>query len=148
MLLLLVGVFVILLSLNALDDAQALRDHGVRAEARIVAVHDGAKPSTSFVTLVFQGPKGEVRADVGNFKFSPEPKVGQRPTVVYDPRDPAGNVADIRMGPEMALPLVGIIAGVVAVCVAVLAFFGFIRLPSKGRRYRNTPRRRPSSPRG
>jgi hypothetical protein len=46
--------------------------------------------------------------------LDPHPNVGDRPAILYEPSDPAGNVADVRMGPGFftvwALALGGLVA--------------------------------------
>ena len=80
------------------QDAVTLRDHGVRAQAVVTAVHGG---KDNYVTLEFTTASGEpVTADVGNYRWSPSPHVGDTPTVLYDPQDPSGLVADVRQGPD------------------------------------------------
>ncbi len=91
--------------------AVELRDHGIRTPAVVTAVQDGR---SSYVTVRFTTPAGTtVTADVGNYDWQPEPRVGDQPAVVYDPDDPTGNVADIRMGPAFLTPWL-LAAGAVA----------------------------------
>jgi len=100
------------------SDAVALRDHGIRTPAVVTAVHGGR---SSYVTVRFTTRAGTtVTADVGNYDWQPDPQVGDEPTVVYDPDDPPGNVADVRMGPDFLNPWL-LAAGAVA---AAGAFFG------------------------
>ena len=88
--------------LKSYSDAVTLRDHGVRAQAVVTHVHDTTKDS--YVTVHFTTPAGRsVSAEVGNWDWSPQPHVGDVRTVVYDPSDPSGLVADARMGPEFFL---------------------------------------------
>lgn len=80
------------------SEAATLRDHGLRAQAVVTQVHDA--PKDSYVTVHFSTGTGRsVSAQVGNWDWSPEPHVGDVRTVVYDPSDPSGLVADARQGP-------------------------------------------------
>ncbi|WP_404386704.1 DUF3592 domain-containing protein [Knoellia locipacati] len=84
------------------DAATSLRDHGVRATAVVTEVHGGR---SSHVVLEFRDAAGHgVVADVGNYFWDPEPEVGDRAEILYDPEDPEGNVADLRMGPDFTAP--------------------------------------------
>lgn len=79
--------------------AASLRDHGLRATGDVVEVHHERRDS--YVVVRFHDAGGhEVTAEVGNYRWDPQPRVGDRPEVVYDPQDPSGNVADARMGPD------------------------------------------------
>jgi hypothetical protein len=99
------------------SEAVALRDHGIRTPAVVTAVQDGRD---SYVTVRFMTRAGTtVTADVGHYEWQPEPRVGDGPTVVYDPDDPAGNVADVRMGPDFLSPWL-FAAGAVAAAGAFL----------------------------
>ena len=78
--------------------AAALRDFGVRVPATILQVHEG---KDAYVVVKFTAVDGaEFTAEVGNFYWSPKPRVGGHATIIYDPDDPTGNVADARMGPD------------------------------------------------
>jgi hypothetical protein len=89
--------------------ASALRDHGSRATGEVVEVHTERRDN--YVVVRFQDARGhEIMADVGNYMWDPEPKVGDRPQVVYDPDDPSGNVADTRTGPDF-LTVWALVAG-------------------------------------
>jgi hypothetical protein len=82
------------------QDAVALRDRGLVAEAQVIEVHDGRDSS---VVLRFQTADGHaVTADVGNYYWRPKPRVGDRQTVLYDPDQPEDNVADTRLGPDFS----------------------------------------------
>ena len=88
-----VGAFV------AYDAASSLRDHGQRVVGAVVAVHDGGRDD--YVVARFVDSDGRtVTAEVGNFRWDPKPRVGDQPELLYDPVDPSGNVADVRMGPD------------------------------------------------
>lgn len=79
-------------------DAVTLRDHGVRTTATVLEVHDG---KSNWVVLRFTtATGGKVTAEVANYDWQPTPRVGDRPTIVYDPSDPGGLVADARSGPD------------------------------------------------
>lgn len=106
------------------QNATALRDHGRSATARILEVHRG---KSSYVLLSFEGANHQqVIAEVGNFSWSPEPRVGDRPTVLYDPADPVNNVADVRSGPDFLTPWLVGIGGLVAGALVVPTFRGRI----------------------
>jgi hypothetical protein len=97
--------------------AVALRDRGERAVAEVVAVHDTRR--APYVVLRFRTRDGrDVTAEVGDYRFQPDPAVGDRQEVLYDPADPSGSVSDARVGPDFAQPWV--FAATAAVC-AVLA---------------------------
>lgn len=101
-------------------DAVELRDHGVRAQAVVTAVHDGRRP---YVTVRFTTREGKtVSADVGNYLGSPEPQVGDEPTVLYDPTAPSDNVADVRMGPDFLMPWLIGSGGVISAIAFVLTY--------------------------
>ena len=102
--------------------ATALRDHGIRVAAKVLEVHEG---KDSHVLLSFEDAgHRQVTAQVGNFYWSPEPRVGDRPTVVYDPADPVNNVADARMGPDFFTPWCVGIVGLVAAALVVPTYRG------------------------
>lgn len=98
--------------------ATTLRDHGVRVQGEVVEVHTERRDD--YVVVRFQDSHGEeVRAEVGNYIWSPTPQVGDRPQLVYDPEDPSGNVADVRAGPDFFSVWALVIgAGVAAALVA------------------------------
>jgi len=105
-------------------NAVALRDHGVRTQAVVTEVHDGRDSS---VTLQFTTRDGQtVTAEVGAHFWSPEPRVGDTPTIVYDPSDPAGLVADARIGPDFFAPWLFGAGGVVAITLFILTYTGRI----------------------
>ena len=100
-------------ALVAHDAASSLRDHGQRVVGAVVDVHDGGRDS--YVVARFVDGRGRtVTADVGNYRWDPKPRVGDRAELLYDPDDPSGNVADMRMGPDFfsvwALALGGLLA--------------------------------------
>jgi uncharacterized protein DUF3592 len=79
--------------------AAALRDHGQRVVGEVVEVHDVRRDS--YVVVRFRDIRGaDVTADVGNYRWDPQPQIGDKPELLYDPDDPTGNVADVRMGPD------------------------------------------------
>lgn len=91
-------VFCVVAAFSQHADAVTLRDHGQRAEATVTAVHGGR---AAYVTVEFTTATGQqVSADVGNYRWSPTPHVGDTSTVLYDPDDPSGLVADVRQGPD------------------------------------------------
>jgi hypothetical protein len=78
--------------------AVALRDHGVTTVGEVVDIHGGR---SKYVVVRFRNTTGaEVSAEVGNYSWEPKPRVGDHPELVFDPGDPAGNVADARTGPD------------------------------------------------
>lgn len=86
----------------SLEQATALKDQGVRTQAEVIDVH---RARDSYVVLRFHDAQGdEVVAEVGNYRWDPEPRIGDRPTIIYDPENPDGNVADARMGPDFLAP--------------------------------------------
>lgn len=94
--------------------ATTLQDHGHRTVGEVIQVHDALRDS-SYVVVRFRDTAGqEITAEVGNYRWDPHPKLGDRPSILYDPTDPAGNVADVRMGPDFftvwALALGGLVA--------------------------------------
>ena len=105
------------------QNATALRDHGIRTTAQVLEVHGG---KNSYVLLSFEGAGQQVTAEVGNFYWDPEPRVGDRPTVLYDPADPVNNVADVRLGPDFLTPWLVGIGGFVAGALVVPTFRGRI----------------------
>lgn len=119
-------------AISQYEDAVTLRDHGVRAPAVVTAVHGGRD---SYVTLEFTTATGEdVTADVGNYRWSPSPKVGDTPTVIYDPRDPSGLVADARQGPDFFVVWLIAAGGVFAAVMWWLTFTGRIDWREAARR--------------
>ena len=98
----------------AYDTATALRDNGLVTTGEVVEVHDERRDS--YVVVQFEDAQGhEVTADVGNYRWSPSPREGDRPQIVYDPDNPSGSVADTRMGPDFfsvwALAIGALVAG-------------------------------------
>jgi len=84
------------------DDAHALQERGVRASAVVLDVHRGST-SSSYVTVRFVDQAGrEQIVDVVTYRWSPAPRVGDTPVVLYDPQDPS-TIADARMGPDLLL---------------------------------------------
>ncbi|WP_353511202.1 DUF3592 domain-containing protein [Intrasporangium sp.] len=97
--------------------ATTLQDQGQQTVGEVVDVHDALR-GDGYVVIRFQDTAGrEITAEVGNYRWDPHPQVGDRPAILYDPADPAGNVADVRMGPDLfsvwALPLGGLLAALV-----------------------------------
>jgi hypothetical protein len=102
-----VGAFV------AYDAATSLRDRGQRVVGAVVEVHDGGRDSYVVVRFV-DGNGRPVTAEVGNYRWDPKPKVGDQPEVLYDPGNPSGNVADVRMGPDFFSVWALIVGGLLA----------------------------------
>jgi hypothetical protein len=111
-------------AVSTYQNAVALRDKGLTAEAEVLEVHDGR---SGYVVLRFRTQEGrDVTADVGNYYWRPKPRVGDRQTVLYDPAQPDGNVADTRMGPDfMATWFLGV-GGVIAAGLVRPTFTGRI----------------------
>ncbi len=83
----------------AFRHASVLERSGVRVPGRVVEVVD--RRWDAHVVVEFRTPDGRrVVAPVGNYRWDPAPRVGDVPVLVYDPADPAGNVADVRLGPD------------------------------------------------
>lgn len=83
----------------AYDSATALRDRGIRIGGEVVEVHTERRDN--FVVVQFSDSHGQtLTAEVGNYRWEPPPRVGDRPELIYDPDNPSGNVADARMGPD------------------------------------------------
>ena len=83
----------------AYQSAVALRDHGQRAIGSVLEVHEERRDD--YLVLRFHDRTGrEVTAEVGNYYWDPQPQVGDRTELVYDPEDPSGSVADVRTGPD------------------------------------------------
>lgn len=88
----------------------ALRDRGVRTTATVFGVYPGKR---SYVVLRFHTQDGrEVEADVGDYRWDPEPRLGDEPEIIYDPADPEGNVVDVRVGVDF-FDMWALIAGAV-----------------------------------
>lgn len=105
------------------DEARALQERGVRASAVVLDVHRG-RGSSSYVTVRFVDESGrEQTVDVVSYRWSPEPRVGDTPVVLYDPQDPS-TIADARIGPDV-LPSGLFTAG--AVTAGVLAWVTWTR---------------------
>jgi hypothetical protein len=86
-------------TLITLRAATTLEDRGQRAVAEVIDVHDSRR--NQYVVVRFRDGAGrEVLAEVENYSWDPQPQVGDRPEVLYDPAGPEGNVADVRMGPD------------------------------------------------
>jgi len=66
----------------------------------------------------------EVTAEVGNYRWEPKPRVGDRPELVYDPDNPSGNVADVRMGPDFLSVRAFTAGALVAAALAVPTWTG------------------------
>lgn len=95
-------------------DATALRDHGERVEATLLEVHDRGR--NSYVVAAFRTHDGQdVIADVHDYYWRPQPRVGDKPTIIYDPKHPARTLTDARLGPDFGEVwlLSGIAAGLV-----------------------------------
>lgn len=100
-----------------------MRDHGVSTQGEITEIHDAGRDD--YVVVRFHDVQSdEVVADVWNYRWDPEPRVGDTPEIVYDPENPLDNVADARMGPDFAAP---ISLGVGAAISAALVWPTFTR---------------------
>jgi hypothetical protein len=104
--------------------AVALRDHGIHTTAVVTQTHGGRD---SYVVLDFTTRDGQrVTARVGNYDWRSTPRIGDQPTILYDPADPEGNVADTRLGPDFVESWLLGIAAVVAALVSALTYTGRI----------------------
>ncbi|CAN7222315.1 DUF3592 domain-containing protein [Knoellia sp. LjRoot47] len=93
--------------------ATSLSDNGVRTTGEIIEVQDSGRDP--YVVIRFRDTNGDdVEAEVGNYFFDPTPRVGDDAEVVYDPADPEGNVADVRMGPDFVAPIFFAVGGLLA----------------------------------
>ena len=123
------GVFLVLVALAcavgtvvAYGNAVALRDHGVRTVGEVVEVQDGR---SNYVVVRFRDTEGaEVSAEVGNYRWDPKPRVGDRAELVFDPHNPAGNVADARTGPDFFSVWALGLGALLAVALAVPTWTG------------------------
>jgi hypothetical protein len=97
-------------------NAVALRDHGLRTRGLVVDVHDG---KNSYVVVEFVTTAGE---QVGNYYWRPHPRSGDTPELLYDPDDPTGNVADVRMGPDFFSFWAAALGGLLAAVTSWLTF--------------------------
>ena len=68
----------------------------------VVGVHDtSGKFEDSYVIVEFTTADGrDVRARVEEYRWRPEPRIGDRPLLRYDPAHPARYVRDDRMGDD------------------------------------------------
>ncbi|GIG19594.1 hypothetical protein Cch01nite_03180 [Cellulomonas chitinilytica] len=105
--------------------AHALQERGVQASAVVVDVHQAtARTDNSYVTVSFVDQAGqEQTVEVANYRWSPRPRVGDRPVVLYDPEDPS-TIADVRMGPDFLLSW---LLAAAAVTAGVLAWLTWTR---------------------
>ena len=125
-------VFCVGAVLVSYSDAATLRDHGVRAEAVVTGVHEGSRDS--YVTVDFSTRTGRsVSAEVGNWDWSDEPHVGDMQTVLYDPSDPSGLVADTRQGPDFLATWLFAAGFVACLVLFVLTYSGRINWSGKAK---------------
>lgn len=103
--------------------ATALRDHGRVTTGEVVAVRDERRDKYVVVRFEDAQRRGVV-ADVGNYRWSPEPHVGDRPQIVYDPDNPTGNVADTRSGPDFFSVWALVAGGLLAAALIVPTWTG------------------------
>lgn len=109
----------------AFGAAIALRDRGVEVTGEVIGVHTAGR--TSEVTVTFPDGRGRmVVADVGNYLFDPEPQIGDRPRLIYDPADPEWNVADARLGPDFSAGWFFSVGAVVAAALIAPTWTGKI----------------------
>jgi hypothetical protein len=80
-------------------EATALRDHGVVVTGSVSRVHEEIRNNYVVVDF-FDAHHDVVTAEVDNYLWDPSPHVGDRPRLIYDPRNPTGNVVDARLGPD------------------------------------------------
>jgi hypothetical protein len=98
--------------------ATSLRDSGVRTVGEVIEVQDSGR--NTYVVIRFRDVDGDdIEAEVGNFRFDPAPRVGDSAEIIYDPVNPEGNVADVRLGPDFTAP---IFFGVGTVLASVLVW--------------------------
>lgn len=117
---LVVAALFAVLSLLSYMDAKALHDRGVRTEATIVEVKNPDENRS--VDVRFTTAKGtEVIANISQFTWDPEPRVGTRAAVLYDPDSP-DNLVDARKGPDYLTPSWGAVTALVAGLCALLLF--------------------------
>lgn len=91
-----VAAFCLVGALGTYQSSAVLRDRGERAAATVIEVHGGR---TKWVRVRFTTLGGrEVETDVYEYRWDPEPDVGDAATVLYDPEDP-DVVVDARIGP-------------------------------------------------
>ena len=62
----------------------------------------------------------------GNYLFDPEPQIGDRPRLIYDPADPEWNVADARLGPDFSAGWFFSVGAVVAAALIAPTWTGKI----------------------
>ncbi|GAA1826393.1 hypothetical protein GCM10009682_52580 [Luedemannella flava] len=138
-----VGVICLVFSVWAYRDAAALRDHGMISTATVTEVYDEGR--SDFVVLEFVTADGRViEAETSNYRWDPKPEIGDRASIVYDPRDPTGNVADVRNGPDFLAAWLFAAGAAVAAVLAPLSFRGLLRWGDQpaATRIRRRPRRR------
>jgi hypothetical protein len=105
------------------QSATALRDRGARVTGEVVEVHTERRDN--YVVVRFPDAHGNVvTADVGNYQWDPAPQVGDRPHLIYDPADPAGNVADERTGPDFFTVWALVLGALVAMVLVVPTWSG------------------------
>lgn len=76
-------------------EASALDDHGLVAEAEVIAV------DADHVRVVFAtSDRGRVETEFSDFRVDPRPEPGATMQVRYDPTDPYRHVQDARLAPD------------------------------------------------
>lgn len=99
---LILGSLVLAVAVFAMDARDAaLRDRGLTARATLLEVHTGTRGTHAYVIAEYPTAGGRlVTAEVDTFEMHPAPHAGDTATVLYDPRHPASNVVDARLGPD------------------------------------------------
>ncbi|MEW2476262.1 DUF3592 domain-containing protein [Micromonospora gifhornensis] len=95
------------LEVRSFHRTHRLHNYGVQTEATVREVH--AQGRNSYVLVAFTTAEGrQVVAEVTDYRWNPEPQVGDVATVRYDPEDPRRNVRDVRIGAGYLEPVVAI----------------------------------------
>lgn len=124
---LLAAVLFALIAVHHVDQNAHLGAGSLVADARVVEVHRRLK-GESYVVVEFTTGSGRfVRTEVHDFRFSPDPRVGDAARIRYHPDDPEHYVRDDRLGPSV---FGVVLAGSFAALFALGAVAGFRgRLP-------------------
>ncbi|MFC0627738.1 DUF3592 domain-containing protein [Kribbella deserti] len=106
----------------AYRNAVALRNSGIRTVAEVIEVQGGRG---GYVVVRFKDAAGtDVVAEMGNYRRSPKPKVGDRQEILYDPKNPADNTADVRNGPDFLAAWLFGVGGLLAGALSVPTWTG------------------------
>lgn len=105
------------------DAATTLQDHGKRVTGEVLEVRSAGRSHA--VVVRFNDAYGNaITAEVGNYVWDPAPRVGDHPTLLYDPKSPSGNVADVRAGPDFFSVWAFAVGGLVAAALAWPTWMG------------------------